>query len=88
MSSVNSEESGSAVECNGEGVKETTDAGIEIKISEDQSDDREYEEGLEQGHGGNVSISLKNDEVDPTVLVTTITEAGQPLTEANVRFEY
>ena len=46
MSSVNSEEVGSAVESNGEGVKETTDAGIEIKISEDQSDDREHEKVL------------------------------------------
>ncbi|MFP3441928.1 hypothetical protein R0K18_29765, partial [Pantoea sp. SIMBA_133] len=47
MSSVNSEEAGSAVESNGEGVEETTDAGIEIKISEDQSDDREHDEGHE-----------------------------------------
>ncbi|MYL65062.1 hypothetical protein GLW07_17020 [Bacillus hwajinpoensis] len=69
-------------------MEETTGAGIEIKISEDQSDDREHEEGHEHGHGGHVSISLKNDEVDPTGLVTTITEAEEPLTEANVRFEY
>ncbi|WP_273833797.1 FixH family protein [Guptibacillus sedimenti] len=86
MSSVNSEETGSTVESNGEGVGETTDAGIEIKISEDQADDREHEEG--HGHGGHVSISLKNDVMDPALLVTTVTEAGESLTEANVRFEY
>ena len=88
MSSVNSEEAGSPVESDGEGAEEATDAGIEIKISEDQADDGEQEEGHEHGHGGNVSISLKNDEMDPAVLVTTVTEAEQPLTEANVRFEY
>ncbi|MCA0993727.1 FixH family protein [Guptibacillus hwajinpoensis] len=82
MSSVNSEEAGSTVESNGEGVGERADAGIEIKILEDQADDREHE------HGGHVSISLKKDVMDSRVLVTTVTEAGEPLTEANVRFEY
>lgn len=77
---------GSAVEKEGDGAEKTVDGGIKIMISEAQSDEGEHEDG--HGHGGHVSISLKNDEMDPAVLMTTVTESEQPLTEANVRFEY
>ncbi|WP_166000480.1 FixH family protein [Bacillus sp. Cs-700] len=86
-SEANSEEVGS-MEVNKEGgaAEEEADAGMEIMISESQADVSEHEEG--HGHGADVAISLENDEMDPAVLMTTITEAQQPLTEANVRFEY
>ena len=84
--SATNNEANTAVEKEGGVAEEAGDAGFKIRMTEDQSDESEHEE--EHGHGGHVGISLQNDEVDPTVLITTVTESEQPLTEANVRFEY
>ncbi|MGE6204462.1 FixH family protein [Guptibacillus hwajinpoensis] len=74
-SSMNSEETGSMSK------NEEAESSFKVMISEEKADEHE-------GHGAHVSISLENDEMNPGVLKTTITEEEELLTEANVRFEY
>ncbi|WP_283152790.1 FixH family protein [Guptibacillus hwajinpoensis] len=83
-SSMNSEETGSMSkneEAESSEEEQMNESSFKVMISEEKTDEHE-------GHGAHVSISLENDEMNPGVLKTTITEEEELLTEANVRFEY
>ncbi|MDO6654713.1 FixH family protein [Anaerobacillus sp. 1_MG-2023] len=83
-SSMNSEETGSMSkneEAESSEEEQMDESSLKVMISEEKTDEHE-------GHGAHVSISLKNNEINPGVLMTTITEEEELLTEANVRFEY
>ncbi|MBN8209068.1 FixH family protein [Bacillus sp. NTK071] len=80
----NSTEAGEAMESNDE-VEEMSGPTLDIVITENSSDD-EGDHG--DHHGSELGIMLKADEMDSTLLTTTVTEGKQSLTEANVRFEY
>ncbi|MGG1686591.1 FixH family protein [Pseudalkalibacillus sp. NRS-1564] len=84
QSSMNSEEAGSMSkneETKSSEEEQMDESSFKVMISEEKTDEHE-------GHGAHVSISLENDEMNPGVLMTTITEEEELLTEANVRFEY
>ncbi|MDP4549505.1 FixH family protein [Alkalihalobacillus macyae] len=86
--SKNSTEAGDAMESSDEeGEKEDkmSEPALEIAITE-ESPDEEGDHG--DHHAADLDILLDADEMDPTLLTTSVKEEMQALTEANVRFEY
>ncbi|MGB8000452.1 MAG: FixH family protein, partial [Anaerobacillus sp.] len=87
--SMNESEAGDAMENEEAAVSqedsEGADSSLTIMIKEEDSDDHN-EHG--EDHGAEIGISLQNDEMDPTLLMTEIQKGDQPLTEGDVRFEY
>ena len=83
--SKNSTEAGDVMESSDEEEDEMSEPAWEIVITEESSDD-EGDHG--DHHAADLDIMLDADEMDPTLLKTSVIEEMQGLPEANVRFEY